>query len=51
MCIRDRNTPVSPSIEGQIIAIIFAMITGTLFGLYPAYKASQLKPIEALSYE
>lgn len=45
------NTPVSPSIEGQIIAIIFAMITGTLFGLYPAYKASQLKPIEALSYE
>ena len=45
------NTPVSPSIEGQIISIIFAMITGTLFGLYPAYKASQLKPIEALSYE
>ena len=45
------NTPVSPSIEGQIIAIIFAMITGTLFGLYPAYKASQLKPNEALSYE
>lgn len=45
------NTSVSPSIEGQIIAIIFAMITGTLFGLYPAYKASQLKPIEALSYE
>ena len=45
------NTPVSPSIEGQIIAIIFAMITGTLFGLYPAYKASQLKPIEVLSYE
>lgn len=42
------NTPVSPSIEGQIIAIIFAMITGTLFGLYPAYKASQLKPIETL---
>ena len=42
------NTPVSPSIEGQIISIIFAMITGTLFGLYPAYKASQLKPIEAL---
>ncbi|MFR6471929.1 MAG: ABC transporter permease [Turicibacter sanguinis] len=45
------NTPVPPSIEGQIISIIFAMITGTLFGLYPAYKASQLKPIEALSYE
>ena len=42
------NTPVSPSIEGQIISIIFAMITGTLFGLYPAYKASQLKPIETL---
>lgn len=45
------NTPVSPSLEGQLIAILFAVITGTLFGLYPAYKASQLKPIEALSYE
>lgn len=45
------NTPVSPSIEGQLIAVLFAVITGTLFGLYPAYKASQLKPIEALSYE
>lgn len=45
------NTPISPSLEGQLIAVLFAVITGTLFGLYPAYKASQLKPIEALSYE
>ncbi len=45
------NTPVSPSLMGQCIAIGFAVITGTVFGLYPAYQASRLKPIEALSYE
>ncbi len=45
------NTPVSPSLMGQVIAIGFAVVTGTIFGIYPAYQASQLKPIEALSYE
>lgn len=42
---------VSPSITGNIIAILFAIGTGTVFGLYPAYKATCLKPVEALSYE
>lgn len=45
------NTPVSPSLMGQVIAIGFAVVTGTVFGIYPAYQASRLKPIEALSYE
>lgn len=45
------NAPVSPSLMGQVIAIGFAVVTGTIFGIYPAYQASQLKPIEALSYE
>lgn len=45
------NTPVAPSLMGQVIAIGFAVITGTIFGIYPAYQASRLKPIEALSYE
>ena len=40
MCIRDR-----------VIALLFAVVTGTLFGFYPAYKASRLKPIDALNYE
>lgn len=43
--------PITPSISGKVIALLFAIITGTVFGLYPAYKASKLKPIEALNYE
>lgn len=42
---------VSPSVGGKFIALLFAIVTGTVFGLYPAYKAAQLKPIEALNYE
>ena len=45
------GVPVLFTIEGQLIALLFAIITGTVFGIYPAYKASQLKPVEALSYE
>lgn len=33
------------------IALLFALITGTLFGFYPAYKASKLVPVEALGAE
>lgn len=49
--VKSLDVPVSPSIEGQLIAFAFAIITGTIFGFYPAYKASQLKPVDALSYE
>ena len=34
-----------------LIALLFALITGTLFGFYPAYKASKLVPVEALGVE
>ncbi len=43
--------PVLSTLDGQIIALLFAVATGTLFGFYPAYKASRLKPIDALNYE
>ena len=49
--VKSLEVPVSPSIEGQIMAFAFAIITGTIFGFYPAYKASKLKPVDALSYE
>ena len=45
------DIPVLPTIDGQVIALLFAVVTGTLFGFYPAYKASRLKPIDALNYE
>ena len=49
--VRQVGVAVSPSVEGQIMALGFAIFTGTIFGFSPAYKASQLKPVEALSYE
>jgi len=40
-----------PSLEVGILGIVFAVITGTLSGLYPSRKASKLAPVEALRYE
>lgn len=41
------------SISGTVvlIAVGFSMGVGIIFGLYPANKASKLRPIEALHYE
>lgn len=42
---------VEPSAQGVILALVFAVFTGTVFGFYPAMKAASLVPIEALNME
>ena len=42
---------VETSMTAWVSALGFAVLTGTLFGIYPAWKASRLVPVEALNAE
>ena len=43
--------PVAFRWDVMILAVVFSGAVGVIFGLYPAQKASQLDPIDALRYE
>ncbi|MBD3349660.1 MAG: FtsX-like permease family protein [Candidatus Eisenbacteria bacterium] len=44
---QDFVIPVSGA--GSVLGVSFAVAVGVIFGLYPAYKASRLDPIDAIS--
>lgn len=42
---------VELSVWGAMLSLLFGVLTGTIFGFYPAYKASRLVPVVALNLE
>jgi putative ABC transport system permease protein len=43
--------PATIPLLAVVAAVIVSILTGVLFGLYPASKASRMDPVEALRYE
>ena len=48
---RIMDTPTAISIPAGLVAVVFSMAIGIVFGLIPAMKASKLNPIDALRSE
>ncbi len=46
-----QNMTMVMSADVVQLAIGFSMAVGVIFGLYPAGKASRLRPIQALRYD
>lgn len=45
------NSPVVIPYDWVIIGLVVCSAVGIIFGVYPAYKAAKLNPIDALRYE
>ncbi|MBS6195643.1 MAG: ABC transporter permease [Clostridiales bacterium] len=45
------QTPVSISLPASVLAVVFSMAIGIIFGLLPSIKAANLNPIDALRHE
>ncbi|MGV8084104.1 MAG: ABC transporter permease [Coriobacteriia bacterium] len=43
--------PTQVTLWSVALAFLFSAVVGVFFGVYPAYRASRLDPIEALRYE
>ncbi len=44
------NVPLDLPFKGVLVGLGFAILIGILSGIYPAYKASKVNPIEAVYY-
>ena len=49
----ERFSPVPASVQlwSVVVGLLLAASVGLFFGIYPARRAAQLAPIEALRYE
>jgi len=45
------DVPIAVTLDSILLGTIFSAVIGLFFGMYPAYRAAALNPIDALRYE